>query len=204
MSQRKVRALIVAAVTAALSLTAGVAVAKSPQSGAQPALKQPTPQQSARRRKLEQAQKRMQALRQELGHIREAAFKHHPKLKKEQSQLTQLVRSTMKKNGDDPAPHQQKLKELRAQYQKKDLKKGQRQKIIQQAEHEQEALRQGYTKALKDKKVQRAQTHFRHDVLAAMDQQNPKTQKLISEYRQERARMIHILTQGRGTSHGHR
>lgn len=202
MSQRMVRGLIIAAASAALSAAAVPAVAQQPSTskGAPHQLKLQSKAQSARRQKLQQVQKRMQSLRQQLGQIRQAAFKHNPKLKKEQSQLSQLVRSTMKKNGDDPAPHQQKLKQLRSQFQKKNLNKGQRQKIVQQAQQEEHALRSGYRKALQDKKVQKAQKQFRNDMLAAMKKQNPKTDKLIARYRKERKQMIAILTQGHGGS----
>lgn len=201
MSQRMVRGLIIAAASAALSVAAVPAVAQQQSmSKGSPQLKQQSKSQSARRQELQQVQKRMQSLRQQLGQIRQAAFKHNPKLKKEQHQLSQLVRSTMKKNGDDPAPHQKKLKQLRSQFQNKKLKKGQRQKIVQQAQQEEHALRSGYRKALQDKHVQKAQKQFRQDLLASMKKQNPKTDKLIAQYRKERKQMIAILTQGHGGS----
>ncbi|HYW02672.1 MAG TPA: hypothetical protein VFA86_01905 [Gammaproteobacteria bacterium] len=206
MSQRMVRGLIIAAASAALSVAAVPAVAQQPSmSKGAPQLKHESKSGSARKQELQHVQKRMQSLRQQLGQIRQAAFKHNPKLKKEQKHLSQLVRSTMKKHGDDPAPHQKKLKQLRAQFQKKNLKKGQRQKIVQQAQQEEHALRSGYRKALQDKGVQKAQKQFRHDMLAAMKKQNPKTDQLIAQYRKERKQMIAILTQGHGgAAHGKR
>jgi chromosome segregation ATPase len=136
---------------------------------------------------LRNAQKKMRDLRQQLGKIQQKALDNNPELKKQRSELQELMKSKVKSQVDGADQKMARLKEIRSKLQgDKDIPKAERKKLMQEFQKTAQTFQQAQQKAMQDPEVQKAQKQFRDDMRAAMKKEDPNTDQLIQDLQQAR------------------
>lgn len=134
----------------------------------------------------------MMQTRSQLNKIQQAAFKAHPELQKQQKSFGDLLTRTMKKNGYDAKKEIAKLKSLRTSLQDKKTPQTKKRELAQQFQAKVIKLNKARSKALKDKKVSKAQHSLQKAVLTAMRKQDPNTDKLIAMLQSKQQKLLKI------------
>lgn len=167
------------------------------------------PQKGEQRQELRAAHKRVQKLRQEIGQIQQTALKNNPELQKKKKEMRSLILDTMKEDGYTPEADLSRMRELRSKMSKggKDLPKGERKKLLQEFRKKSQRLMEAQQKALKKEKVQKARDNFRDDLLAAMKEEDPKTEELLKDLKKAQKEFNGLLSSrpnntGQGPSSG--
>jgi len=142
-----------------------------------------------------QQRTQLQQLTQQLGKIQQQALDHHPELKKQQEDFRSLMISKMEANGHSPKQDIGHLQTLQSKLQDKNLDPKKRQAMIADFRKTDMQLQQAQREIMQDKDVQKARKSLTDAVLTAMRNEDPRTDKLISQVKETRQRMIQIQRQ---------
>jgi len=146
------------------------------------------------------AQKRYKELKQRISDIQKQALENNPQLEKDQQALKDLVMQTMRDGGAEPQKSMDRIEELKGQLKDKDMSKEKRKSLMKELRSESMAVRQAQKKALKTKEVKQARSDLRQQIIEAMKEEEPKTEQLMQELKDQRKKMRSILSQARSGS----
>lgn len=160
---------------------------------------QPAPQPGASpngpQQEFMQKRAQLQQLTQQLGEIQKQAMDHHPELKKQQEDFRKLMISKMQANGHSPEQAIGHLKTLQTKLQDKNIDPKKRQAMISDFRNTSMELEQAQREVMQDKDVQKARKSLTEAVLTAMRNEDPRTDKLISQVNETRRRLVQIQRQ---------
>jgi len=138
----------------------------------------------------------IQNLGQELQQIQQETLEANPELAKERDELVTLMDTKMVEAGHDPSASRDKIEDLQGQLQGEELSKSERQELGAELRQEMTTLQQAQGDVMQDQEVQAKRQSLNENLVSAMEEQNPKTEELISdlqtaqrEYRQLASRM---------------
>jgi len=138
----------------------------------------------------------IQNLGQELQQIQQETLEANPELAKQRDELVTLMDTKMVEAGHDPSASRDKIEELQGQLQGEELTKSERQELGTELRQEMTTLQQAQGNVMQDQEVQAKRQSLNEDLVSAMEEQNPKTEELISdlqsaqrEYRQLASRI---------------
>lgn len=177
-----------AALVSAMLLAAPLAQAQQPAAPGAAGAGQPSPAQ----KEFMQTRAQLQQLQKQLGEIQQKVLDENPDLQQQREDFQKLVMTTMKDQGATPQEDVNKLKTLQAELQKEDLPKDKRQRLIQEFRDTNMALQQAQQQALQNKQVQEARKSLNNALITAMVDADPETEKLLSQVKQARQRLMQI------------
>lgn len=119
--------------------------------------------------------------RNELVKIRQATFKKHPELIKQQKDYAASIMTEMTRKGYAPQKHITELRALQAKLHSGKVKGAKRQALERKFLTGLESFRKNEQKVLATPKLQAMQEKFKDAVLAAMRKENPKTDALLKD-----------------------
>ncbi len=144
----------------------------------------------------------LQQLQQQLGQIQEQVLENNPELQRQQEDLRNQVMETMKEQGAKPEQDINKLKTLQAELQNEELPEEKRQEKIQEFRETNMSLQQAQHQAMQDEDLQKVQQSLNDDMLTAMVDANPETEKLLSQLQQARQKLMQIQQEIQGGGGG--
>lgn len=144
----------------------------------------------------------LQQLSSQLGEIQKKTMKKHPELQKKQSDFRDLMISKMKKQGHDPNKDIDHLKSLQAKLQKKDLQPDKRKALIKDFRQTNMTLRMEQQKVLQDKDVQQARESLSKDIISAMRDEDPRTDKLLKKVNETRQSLMQMQRRAAAAAKG--
>lgn len=124
---------------------------------------------------------RFQSLQEELSEIQQQAMEENKELEQEQQDLQAMIRQNMESNMADENVDVQRLQELQTKLQDKELEEAQKASLEQEYKKQINAYQRARAKTARDKDVQQEQEAFRDSMLSAMNEVDPKTDKIIQE-----------------------
>lgn len=153
--------------------------------------KAPTPPPGgAQMQELKKAHQRYQAIRRKLGEIRSETMKQNPVLVRQQEALQNLVEKKMQAQGYKSEGKIEELRTLQQKLQKNsDMSPEERQKMRKELRTKVRAMREARQKAMQSDQVKKVRDAFEDKLLAAMQKQNEKVNKLIEELEQTQKQM---------------
>ncbi|MDT8451082.1 MAG: hypothetical protein RQ847_13015 [Wenzhouxiangellaceae bacterium] len=194
-------------------LAAGMAVALAALAGAVTA--QQAPQQSAPPadpsgagellQKVQQKQSEIQQLNQQLAQIQKETIEANPDLAAQRDDLLELVDTRMTEAGHDPDASREKIEDLQGQLDSGELSDEETRSVGQQLRQEQSSLQQARGQAMQDQQVRQKIQALNGDLVAAMREQNPRTDELIAQLQsaqQEYQALMQQAMQQRGGNDG--
>ena len=149
-----------------------------------------------------QKRNELQQLQSQLGEIQKKTMKKHPDLQKRQSDFRDLMISKMKEKGHDPDKDIGHLKSLQAKLQNKDIKPDQRKALIKDFRQTNMTLRMEQQKALQDGDVQKARQSLSNDILSAMRDEDPRTDKLLEKVKETRQSLMQMQRRAAAQAQG--
>lgn len=167
--KRCAAALLAATLIASPSAWAGDPAGDEAKGAKAPQPQQPNPQQQA-----------MQ-IQQKLVQIQKATVEANPELAEQQQELQALIQEKMKANGHTPEKDMSRLKKIREQAQAEDMDKKERQSLAQEFQQTRQKLGNARREAMQDEEVQEKTEALQQDMIAAMKEQNPETEKLLKQ-----------------------
>lgn len=190
--RRLARRGISVAVLSLFALGAQAQLSQQPDSMAQP--RQAPSQQLMQQVLAKRAE--IQNLGQELQQIQQETLEANPELAKERDELVTLMDTKMVEAGHDPSSSRDKIEELQGQLQGEELTESERQELGAELRQEMTTLQQAQGDVMQDQDVQAKRQSLNENLVAAMEEQDPKTEELISdlqtaqrEYRQLASRV---------------
>jgi DNA repair exonuclease SbcCD ATPase subunit len=126
---------------------------------------------------------------QKLKDIHDKTVKKNPQLVKEQQQFRDQVRDAIKKQGYDVETGQKRMQSLAKKMQSDDLDQDQRKQVMQKFQKERQQLSQARNAALSKPEIKKSGEKLQNDTITAMNKQNSKTKKLISEMKNMRNKL---------------
>jgi uncharacterized coiled-coil DUF342 family protein len=142
---------------------------------------------------LQELQQKMHAVGQQLNEIRQKTLEAKPELQKQQDEYRSLLFKTMKGQGSDPDPTLARMREIEEQVQDQELAEDKRKQLIMEYQEKDAQLQQAGHDAIQDEGVHKAAEKLSQATIAAMREQNPKTEELLQEMEQVRKEMQQIL-----------
>jgi uncharacterized coiled-coil DUF342 family protein len=142
---------------------------------------------------LQELQQKMHAVGQQLNEIRQKTLEAKPELQKQQDEYRSLLFKTMKGQGSDPDPTLARMREIEEQVQDQGLAEDKRKQLIMEYQEKDAQLQQAGHDAIQDEGVHKAAEKLSQATIAAMREQNPKTEELLQEMEQVRKEMQQIL-----------
>lgn len=153
-----------------------------------------SPPGGAQMQELKEAHQRSQAIRRKLGEIKSETMEQNPGLVRQQEALQNLVEKKMQAQGYKSEGKLEELRTLQQKLQKNsDMAPEERQKLLKEFRTKARAMREAQQKAMKSDQVQKARGAFEDKLLAAMQKQNEKVNKLIAELEQTQKQMQALM-----------
>lgn len=140
----------------------------------------------------QQLQQEIMELQKKLDTIQQAAIAGHPELQKEQKDFMDLLVATMQQQGKDPAKDLAQLRDMQARLEDKSVSQEERNDLSLKFRKKDAEFQQAQQNALGDEGVRKAQKHLNDSILAAMKDQDVKTEELINQYVEKQQRMMEI------------
>lgn len=138
----------------------------------------------------------IQNLGQELQRIQQETLEANPELAQQRDELVTLMDTKMVEAGHDPDASRDKIEELQGQMQGEELTESERRELGAELRQEMTVLQQAQGDVMQDQEVQVKRQSLNENLVSAMEEQDPKTEELISdlqtaqrEYRQLASRM---------------
>jgi DNA repair exonuclease SbcCD ATPase subunit len=126
-------------------------------------------------------QAEIQQLNQELQQIQQSTIEANPGLADKRDQFMSMVDDKMSASGVDPDASRAKMEDLQGQLESGELSEQESQAASEELRKEQASMRQAQGEAMQDPEVQEQIQSLNEELLAAMREQNPDTDNLISE-----------------------
>jgi chromosome segregation ATPase len=180
---------------AALILVAGAplqSLAAEPQSGAGEL--DPTQEQV---QAYKAAQQELTQLQERVSAIRDTAMEENPELRKQGEDLKDLVASKIDARGYDLEGAAEKLQSIQKQLQNEDLPQDQQEQLVGEFKDMQRELLQVRNDVMQDEEVQNAQAQLQEELLAAMREEEPELNQILSQMEQAREEMMRIVRAAR-------
>lgn len=130
---------------------------------------------------VQQKQAEIQKLNQQLAEIRQATIEANPELADQRDQLLASVDEKMAEAGHDPEASRKKIQDLQEQLQGGELSAEKNQSVSKELRQEQTAMQQAQSQAMQDEAIRTEIQSLNEDLMAAMREQNPRTDELISQ-----------------------
>jgi uncharacterized coiled-coil DUF342 family protein len=130
---------------------------------------------------VQQKQAEIQQLNQQLAQIQQQTIEANPGLADKRDDLMDTVDEKMVEAGHDPEASRDKIEELQGQLQSGELSNQESQSVSQELRQEQTSLRQAQGQAMQNEEVQTRIQSLNEELIAAMREQDPKTDELISQ-----------------------
>jgi hypothetical protein len=133
-------------------------------------------------------------LQKRLGMIQEKAVKAHPELQKQEQALEEMMMAKMTSSSGASAKDElAAIEKLEQKLRSKDTPDSERQALMSEYQKKTQAFREAQFKALQDPEVKKAQKALMDATLAAMKQQDPKTEELMQQLQQKQAQMQQMM-----------
>ena len=145
--------------------------------------------------KFMQKRAELQKLQEQLVQIQKKTLDKNPELQKQQQSFHDLMISKMKAKGHTPEKEIARLKTLEASLQDKNIDPQKRNELIQEYRDTNMNLQKAQQEVLQDTEVQQARQSLVKAVLVAMHNEDPMTEKLISQAKQTQEEMMEIRRQ---------
>lgn len=130
---------------------------------------------------VQQKQAEIQQLNEQLSAIQQNTIEANPGLADKRDAFMAKVDEKMAESGHDPEASRQKMDELRGQIEGGELSQDEAQQVAQELRTEQSAMQQAQGQAMQDPEVQADIQSLNQELVAAMREQNPQTDELISQ-----------------------
>lgn len=130
---------------------------------------------------VQQKQAEIQQLNEQLAAIQQHTIEANPGLADKRDAFMAKVDEKMAASGHDPEASRQKMEELRGQIDAGDLSDEEAQEVAQDLRAEQAAMQQAQGQAMQDPEVQADIQSLNQELVAAMREQDPQTDELISQ-----------------------
>jgi len=130
---------------------------------------------------VQQKQAEIQQLNQQLSQIQQNTIEANPELADKRDALMSSVDDNMAESGHDPEASREKIEDLQGQLQSGELSDEESQSVSQELRSEQNSMRQAQGQAMQDPEVQSQVQSLNQELIAAMREQNPQTDELISQ-----------------------
>jgi len=128
-----------------------------------------------------EVQTQIQQINQKLVEIQENTIATHPELGNKRDALMASVDDKMIEAGHDPESSRDKIENLESQLEQGELSQQESQAVTQQLRSEQASMRQAQGQAMQDPEVQAQVQSLNQELVAAMREQNPQTDELITQ-----------------------
>lgn len=133
-------------------------------------------------------------LQKRLGMIQEKAVKAHPELEQQSQALETLIMSKMKLDGGkNPKDEIASLGGLEQKLGSKSTSESERQALMSEYRERANSFRDAQLQALRDPEVQKAQAALVNATVAAMKEQDPKTEELLQQLQQKQAQLRKMM-----------
>jgi len=175
--------------------------AAAQQAGPKPGMS-PSPGANTMQQEFMQQRAKLQQLQQQLGKIQKQTMDKHPDLQQRQEDFRDLMFSKMEEKGHSPKQEIGHLKTLQTKLQDKDIKADKRKDLIQDYRKTNMSLQQAQQEALQDKEVKQARQSLSNDVLSAMRDEDPHTDKLLQQVKETRQSLIQMQQRAAAQSRG--
>jgi uncharacterized coiled-coil DUF342 family protein len=130
---------------------------------------------------VQQKQAQIQQLNQQLAQIQEATIEANPELADQRDELLASVDEKMAEAGHNPEDSREKIESLQGQLQGGELSAEENQSVSQALRQEQTSLQQAQSQAMQDEAIRTEIQSLNEALVAAMREQNPQTDELISQ-----------------------
>lgn len=130
---------------------------------------------------VQQKQAQIQQLNQQLSDIQQNTIAANPGLADKRDEFLSMVDDKMSASGVDPDASREKMEELQGQIQSGELSEQESQAASEALQQEQASMREAQGQAMQDPEVQAQIQSLNEELLAAMREQNPETDRLISQ-----------------------
>jgi hypothetical protein len=151
---------------------------------------------------LQKLQQEMQTVGQQLDAIQQATLEAKPELQEQQEQYRTMLIEAMQEQGADPEPLLDRMGEIQEQLRDEELDKEKRQQLINIYREKDMRLQQARQGAMQDEKVRKAAEELSQATLAAMREQDPKTEGLLREVEQLRQQMQELMAAAKADGPG--
>lgn len=131
-----------------------------------------------------------------LQKIHKKTLQNNPELKQQQEAYRDMVQAAIEDQGYDMSSGREKLQKLSKKLQAGDLPKSKRKELMQKFQSQRRQMSQARRKAMQQPEIQKAREDLKQATLAAMKEQNPKTDELISSLRNIQGKLRHSMQQG--------
>lgn len=164
---------------------------------AQQAGQSPSPNSAARStiQEIQQARAELEDLRNQLETIQENVVKKNPAIQDAQANLQDLLMEKMTSEDLKPQQAMERMQDLESKLEAGDMEQAEKQETQKSLRSIRSALMEAQKQALEDPEVKQARQDLSQDLLAAMKDQNPKTEQIIQEMRSTQQRMQQLIQQ---------
>lgn len=122
----------------------------------------------------------IQQLNQQLMEIQESTIEANPELAEQRDDLISFVDEKMAESGYDAEAARGRIEKLQGEMQSGDLSAEEQQQNRQQLRQEMTSMQQAQGEIMQDEEFQAKRQSLNENLVAAMQEQNPKTDELIS------------------------
>lgn len=134
------------------------------------------------------------ALQQRLAAIQKKAVEAHPELHKQGQELETLMMSKMTSStGVNTKDEMDAINEIEQKLHDKSTSDEERQKLVPEYQKRIKAFRNAQIQVMQDPEVRKAQTALMEATIAAMKEQDPKTEELMAQVQQKQAQMQKLM-----------
>jgi chromosome segregation ATPase len=178
---RPLNLLRVAGAAAVLTFGALSASAQQMPEGHPGGMMAPNSQGSGLMQQVQAKRAEIQQLNQQLMEIQENAIEANPELAKQRDELISFVDEKMAEGGYDAEAARGRIEQLQGEMQSGDLSAEEQQQNRQQLRQEMTSMQQAQGQVMEDEEFQAKRESLNENLVAAMQEQNPKTDELISQ-----------------------
>ena len=139
-----------------------------------------------------QAQQLMQGYRsdaQQLKKIHDDTIDNNPELAQQQKAFEQQVKNAVKDQGYDVDAGQKRMEKYAQQLQNKDLSDDKRKAVMQKFQQERQKMVKARNAAMQQPEIKQAGQKLQQSTIQAMNAQNDKTDKIISDMKSKRSQL---------------
>jgi len=144
----------------------------------------------------------IQEMGTELKEIQQAAMEANPELAARREDLVTLVDTKLVEAGHDPAASRDKIEDLQGQLQGGELARDEQRAVSQELRREVSTLQQAQNQVMRGEEVRTRQQSLNEDLLAAMEEQDPRTEELVADLRQAQQQYQQLVNEARQQQSG--
>jgi hypothetical protein len=130
---------------------------------------------------MQEAQRKVMELGQQLNQIEQKAVEANPELQQQREEFQSLLMETMKEQGAEPQKRIDRLEEIQPRLSQ--AQGEERRNLMQEFRQEQQSLMQAQRQAMQQEEVKQARQELQENTFNAMKEQNPETEQIIKDLR---------------------